>query len=92
MPARRTSEPTTPPAPTPSPSAPGDGRQLSEAAGETSPEGHTPLVLSRLVLENGVPHPGQLAAAQVGSYRLYVPAGGVTGVRVTLTPLSGAAA
>ena len=44
---------------------------------------------SIVVLENGVPHPGQLAAAQVGSYRLYVPAGGVTGVRVTLTPLSG---
>ena len=34
--------------------APGDGRQLSEAAGTPSMEGHTPLVLSRLVLENGV--------------------------------------
>ena len=34
--------------------APGDGRQLSEAAGATSMEGHMPLVLSRLVLENGV--------------------------------------
>ena len=35
--------------------APGDGRQLSEAAGGApSMEGHTPLVLSRLVLENGV--------------------------------------
>jgi len=34
--------------------APGDGRQLSEAAGAPSMEGHMPLVLSRLVLENGV--------------------------------------
>ena len=32
----------------------GKGRQLSEAAGAPSMEGHMPLVLSRLVLENGV--------------------------------------
>ena len=42
------------PSPPPSGTVVSDGRQLSEAAGATSMEGHMPLVLSRLVLENGV--------------------------------------
>ena len=59
---------------------PGDGRQLSEAAGAPSMEGHTPLVLSRLVLENGVldlavsrvdPAAAAAAAAGGGGYYSY---------------------
>ena len=60
--------------------APGDGRQLSEAAGAPSMEGHMPLVLSRLVLENGVldlavsridPAAAAAAAAGGGGYYSY---------------------
>ena len=42
-----------------------------------------------VILENGVPHAGSTGAAGVEYYRLYLPAGGRTGVRVTLTALSG---
>jgi len=44
---------------------------------------------SVVILENGVPHAGSTAAGGAEYYRLYLPAGGATGLRVTLTALSG---
>ena len=44
------------------------------------------------ILEDGVPHQRTTAAGGVHYYRLYVPGGGQTSLRVTLTPLGGLAA
>ena len=44
---------------------------------------------SMVILENGVPHAGAAAAGEAKYYRLYLPAGGATGLRVTLTSFSG---
>ena len=44
---------------------------------------------SIVILEEGVQHQAALGPGEAQHYRLYIPGGGRTGVRVALTPLSG---